>query len=156
MAITIQCPNVKCQQTVSVQEEISGRNVKCKKCGTAFRETPTMDGQSRDTAQTSQGSDTGLFRSYQVDGHDAICSQLASLVNNSERSWTELTKPEIPATGVPVEVPQDCGAATKVCVSGIADCLSRSSSAARSARCASVSMPNSLTYSLTNGGELER
>ena len=67
MSITIQCPNPKCQQTVSVQEEISGRNVKCRKCGTAFRATPTMDGQSKDTGVNSTGSDNGLFTSFPVE-----------------------------------------------------------------------------------------
>ena len=61
MSITIQCPNAKCQQIVTAEESISGRNVKCKKCGTAFRATPTMDGTSSETSPKSNTHESGLF-----------------------------------------------------------------------------------------------
>ncbi|MFO0999134.1 MAG: family 16 glycoside hydrolase [Planctomycetaceae bacterium] len=64
MSIQIQCPNQKCQQTVSVQEEVSGRNVKCRKCGTTFVAVPTKDGHSGDKPLRSPGSDKGLFTSF--------------------------------------------------------------------------------------------
>ena len=67
MPIQIQCPNPKCQQTVSVQEEVSGRNVKCRKCGTAFIAVPTTDGNSSDKPLRPPGSDKGLFTSFPSD-----------------------------------------------------------------------------------------
>ncbi|MFO1000692.1 MAG: protein kinase [Planctomycetaceae bacterium] len=67
MPIQIQCPNVKCQQTVTVQEAIAGRSVRCRKCGTAFRATPTLDGQSNDTGVSTIGCDNGLFTSFPIE-----------------------------------------------------------------------------------------
>ncbi len=49
MPITIQCSNPQCLQKLSVDDSIAGRNVRCKKCGTAFRATPTIDGAIGDT-----------------------------------------------------------------------------------------------------------
>jgi hypothetical protein len=49
MAITIQCPNPECRARASVAEVVSGRDVKCKRCGTAFVAQPTLIGNPADT-----------------------------------------------------------------------------------------------------------
>lgn len=67
MPITIQCPNPKCQQTVSVSDTLSGRNVKCRKCGTSFVATPTLDSKREETRPTSTSSDAGVFPSLPTD-----------------------------------------------------------------------------------------
>jgi predicted Zn finger-like uncharacterized protein len=46
MAITIQCPNLSCNASATVDDSISGRAVKCKKCGTPFRAVASNDGET--------------------------------------------------------------------------------------------------------------
>jgi formylglycine-generating enzyme required for sulfatase activity/serine/threonine protein kinase len=46
MAITIQCPNLNCNAAATVDDSISGRAVKCKKCGTPFRAIASNDGET--------------------------------------------------------------------------------------------------------------
>lgn len=36
MAITILCPTLKCRMLLAVPEEIRGKKVRCKYCGTTF------------------------------------------------------------------------------------------------------------------------
>ena len=63
MSIRIQCPNPQCQQNVSVEESISRRKVRCRKCGTVYQATPTMDGVLSETAPRTMHGEFGLFSS---------------------------------------------------------------------------------------------
>ncbi len=56
MAIVIQCPNPACAASASVSETFEGRGVKCRKCGTPFKATATLDGQPADTKRSSPTS----------------------------------------------------------------------------------------------------
>lgn len=67
MPITIQCPNPVCQQTVSVSDALSGRSVKCRKCGTAFVATPTLDHRRSDTRPSSTAAGGGAFAALPAD-----------------------------------------------------------------------------------------
>src|SRR5204863_7798695 len=49
MAITIRCPSAACGARASVAEGVSGRDVKCKRCGTAFTARPTVVAHPADT-----------------------------------------------------------------------------------------------------------
>jgi serine/threonine protein kinase len=49
MAVTVQCPNPPCRQTVSIDPSWEGRRVRCRKCRTSFVATPTNDGVSATT-----------------------------------------------------------------------------------------------------------
>src|SRR5580692_3955669 len=42
----VQCPNPACGVTSKVSDSVSGRKVRCKKCGKPFVANPTLDGQS--------------------------------------------------------------------------------------------------------------
>ena len=50
MTIVIRCPNPACHAQASVDDSLSGRNVKCKRCGTPFVINPTHDGEKSDTS----------------------------------------------------------------------------------------------------------
>lgn len=67
MAIRIQCPNPQCQQNVSVGESISGRRVRCRKCGTVYPAIPTIDGVVSETATHSDRIDKGPFTKFPVE-----------------------------------------------------------------------------------------
>ncbi|HKB04592.1 MAG TPA: protein kinase [Gemmataceae bacterium] len=53
MSIFIRCPNAACQAGASVSDTLSGRTVKCKRCGTPFLARPTADGSQSDTRPVS-------------------------------------------------------------------------------------------------------
>ncbi|MBL8815784.1 MAG: DUF1080 domain-containing protein [Planctomyces sp.] len=53
MAILIKCPNVQCQKAVSVDESVSGKNVRCRRCGTSFVATPTVEIATSETRQAT-------------------------------------------------------------------------------------------------------
>jgi serine/threonine protein kinase len=61
MPITVQCPNPACGAISHANEAISGRNVRCKKCGQPFVAKPTLDGQLHNTKQSQPSSNTTPF-----------------------------------------------------------------------------------------------
>jgi predicted Zn finger-like uncharacterized protein len=61
MPILVHCPNPDCKASSMVGDSFSGRNVKCKRCGTPFTAKPTFDGQKRDTKKDKPASNTNPF-----------------------------------------------------------------------------------------------
>lgn len=59
--ILIQCPNPVCATSSSVPEALNGRGVKCKRCGTPFKATPTLDGESNETQKSKPNSSGNPF-----------------------------------------------------------------------------------------------
>ena len=49
MPIRIQCPSPECRAACTASESVSGRQVKCPKCGGSYVATPTLDGRQGDT-----------------------------------------------------------------------------------------------------------
>jgi serine/threonine protein kinase len=78
MSIIVQCPNEECQQTVSVDESLSGKGVRCRRCGTSFTIMDggtTVSGESgRNRRRAEEGSfstlptDFGRYRVLQLLG----------------------------------------------------------------------------------------
>ena len=56
MPILIQCPNPACGAAKSVADAVAGRGVKCKRCGTPFKATPSLDGVPKGTNKSSSSS----------------------------------------------------------------------------------------------------
>ena len=61
MSILVQCPNPDCKASSMVEDSISGRNVKCKRCGKSFVAKPTMDAHKGDTKKEKAASNTNPF-----------------------------------------------------------------------------------------------
>jgi predicted Zn finger-like uncharacterized protein len=61
MSILVQCPNPDCKASSMVEDSISGRNVKCKRCGKPFVAKPTMDGHKGDTKKEKPASNSNPF-----------------------------------------------------------------------------------------------
>jgi predicted Zn finger-like uncharacterized protein len=61
MSILVQCPNPDCKASSMVEDSISGRNVKCKRCGKPFVAKPTFDGHKGDTRKNQPATSTNPF-----------------------------------------------------------------------------------------------
>jgi formylglycine-generating enzyme required for sulfatase activity/predicted Ser/Thr protein kinase len=61
MSILVQCPNPDCKASSMVEDSVSGRNVKCKRCGKPFVAKPTFDGHKSDTKKEKAASNTNPF-----------------------------------------------------------------------------------------------
>ena len=61
MPLFVQCPNPDCKASSMVGETLSGRNVKCKRCGTPFTAKPTFDAQKGDTKKGKPASHANPF-----------------------------------------------------------------------------------------------
>ena len=61
MPILVQCPNPDCKASSMVGETLSGRNVKCKRCGMPFTAKPTFDVQKGDTKKGKPASHADPF-----------------------------------------------------------------------------------------------
>jgi formylglycine-generating enzyme required for sulfatase activity/predicted Ser/Thr protein kinase len=61
MPSNVKCPNPACGLISPADEAITGRNVRCKKCGQPFVATRTLDGQQRQTKQNQPSSNTNPF-----------------------------------------------------------------------------------------------
>ena len=61
MPILIQCPSPECRATCSANEAVSGRQVKCPKCGRSYLATPTLDGRQGDTNKGRPSSNEEPF-----------------------------------------------------------------------------------------------
>jgi predicted Zn finger-like uncharacterized protein len=61
MSIPVQCPNPDCKASAMVGDSFSGRNVKCKRCGTPFVAKPTFDEPKGDTKKGKPASTANPF-----------------------------------------------------------------------------------------------